>query len=605
MATEDVAINPPAGDPPVPTSHPIGFYFLFAGEFAERCSFYGMRAILSLYMTERLGVDEGNAGMFMSCFIALCYFFPLIGGWVADNYIGKYWTIVGFSAPYIVAHLIIGIEDQWTVAFALILAAMGSGVIKPNISTLMGMTYDQQRPGQERLLTSAFSLFYISINIGAFLSQLLVPIIRTEFNYQLAFFFPAVLMFLALGFFAAGKRFFATETIERKVVTENPSQPIPDGKTVTGLTIKYTPVTQEQKAADQALRWQTVLRIMYVFLTVMFFWAVFDQSASTWIFFANTFMDCTIFGYAVPPDSIQSLNALFIVLFVPVSLVLYSKLDRAGYKVKATHKITAGFILTGVSMAILGVAGLMAGQKQETLKLITPDGELVLPMWDGGKLEDVQSSGGEPVTIGTGVQVRSTEFEYNADKNKVYFGSGAVVLADGTEIAIDNGRLSSETPDAEVLTGGGVLESILTPNADRPAQSDDLEKPTLQVVEWVKPEQRVTVWWQVFAYVILTIGEILISITGLELAFVAAPQSMKGFVTACWLFTVGLGNLVLNIPLTQIYPLMSPGPYFMMLAGMMGVITLIFLPIAVRFNRGLEADKAKGDHIKGGDTQVV
>ncbi len=176
------------------TGHPTGFWYFFWGEFAERCSYYGMRAILALYMTERLGVDTSNAGTFMSMFIAACYFFTLLGGWIADNFLGKYWTIVLFSVPYVAAQFIVGIENKYLVFGSLLLLAMGSGVIKPNISTLMGLTYDQQRPGQDQLRTSAFSWFYMAINIGAFLSQVAMPWLRTEYGYQVAFLFPAGLM---------------------------------------------------------------------------------------------------------------------------------------------------------------------------------------------------------------------------------------------------------------------------------------------------------------------------------------------------------------------------------------------------------------------------
>src|SRR5262245_52060056 len=85
----------------IPTSHPIGFWFFFWGELAERCSYYGMRAILALYMARQLGFAEETANLTMHAFIAACYLLTLVGGWVADNYLGKYWTIVGFSIPYI------------------------------------------------------------------------------------------------------------------------------------------------------------------------------------------------------------------------------------------------------------------------------------------------------------------------------------------------------------------------------------------------------------------------------------------------------------------------------------------------------------------------
>ena len=148
--------------------HPTGFWFFFWGELAERSSYYGMRAILILYMTEALKIADGRCQHVMSYFIAGCYFLPLLGGYLADNYFGKYWTIVGFSIPYIIGPC--HPRDRERPPFLLIalaLLAMGSGVIKPNISTLMGMTYDQKRPGQEKLRSDAFAMFYWAINIGA------------------------------------------------------------------------------------------------------------------------------------------------------------------------------------------------------------------------------------------------------------------------------------------------------------------------------------------------------------------------------------------------------------------------------------------------------
>src|SRR5438045_3698998 len=119
-------------------SHPTGFWFIFWGEFAERASFYGMRAILATYMAKKLDLGEANSGSYFAFFTAACYFLPLVGGFVADNYIGKYKTIVGFSLPYILGHVVLGIENTACLFIALSLLAMGAGVIKPNISTLMG-----------------------------------------------------------------------------------------------------------------------------------------------------------------------------------------------------------------------------------------------------------------------------------------------------------------------------------------------------------------------------------------------------------------------------------------------------------------------------------
>src|SRR4051794_9183292 len=228
--------------------HPTGFWFIFWGEFAERCSYYGMRAILATYMADQLGLGKGNAFLFMSLFIGACYVLPVAGGYLADNFFGKYNIIVGFSIPYILGHVILGIESTVYLVIALALLAMGSGVIKPNISTLMGLTYDQERPGQELLRSQAFSVFYMSINIGAGISQLAMPILRREYSYAIAFLFPAGLMVLAFLLFAAGKPFYAKEVVQRR----------------------------ESTPEERALRWSIIGEIGLLFTLAMFFWAIFD-----------------------------------------------------------------------------------------------------------------------------------------------------------------------------------------------------------------------------------------------------------------------------------------------------------------------------------------
>src|SRR2546429_5837254 len=125
-----------------------------------------MRAILLIYLTRTLHFSDTKATPIYSAFKMACYFLPLVGGYIADRWLGRYWTIVGFSVPYVIGQFLIGVPDQIALFVALALLAGGSGVIKPNISTLMGQTYDQKRPGQETLRSAAFLWFYLSINIG-------------------------------------------------------------------------------------------------------------------------------------------------------------------------------------------------------------------------------------------------------------------------------------------------------------------------------------------------------------------------------------------------------------------------------------------------------
>ena len=110
-------------------------------------------------------------------FKAACYFMPLIGGLIADRDLGKYWTIVAFAVPYVAGPILLGIPIEWVYYLGLGILVIGTGVIKPNISTLMGMTYDQKRPGDTQLRTDAFFMFYFAINLGSTFSYTLLPIL--------------------------------------------------------------------------------------------------------------------------------------------------------------------------------------------------------------------------------------------------------------------------------------------------------------------------------------------------------------------------------------------------------------------------------------------
>lgn len=626
--------------PPNPQGHPIGFWFFFWGEFAERCSYYGMRAILAKYMTSSLGVDEGDAGLFMSIFIAACYFFPLVGGYLADNYFGKYWTIVGFSIPYVVAQFLVGFENQYVVFFALSLLAMGSGVIKPNISTLMGLTYDQQRPGQNQLRTSAFSWFYMAINIGAALSQFAMPWLRNKYGYQVAFLFPAALMTVALIIFALGKRFYAKETI--------------------------APATTDPvaKAAERKLKFATLKSIGSLFLLVMFFWAIFDQSASTWIFFADTYMDSTLFGlrddgttlllspaatesvtgagasvinaftglfggkpvgstqsFGMSADAIQGFNPLFIIMGVPISVWFFKFMARRGREVKATRKLLVGFILTASTMFIMAYAGTLGGTKQTVVKITTANGEFLFPAAQSPMKDIAAPDGKADLKIGA-TTLAIEGWSYDAKKKKATISGMRGALPEGKILVLKEGGVDfakSQIADGDRLQLPGALSAAFTPGeyasgADKvvvsgankfeakvgepvkPTSSEEAKEPaktTVENIEWVAPAERVTVWWQVFAFLIITIAEILISVTGLELAFVAAPPTMKSFVTAMWLVTVFLANILVNAPITKfLWPIMEPPAYFAMLGAAMLVVTVILVPVAQRFDRTMARNAA-------------
>jgi POT family proton-dependent oligopeptide transporter len=519
--------------------HPLGFWFIFWGEFAERCSYYGMSALLARYIDERLQLGEGGGFTGISLFKAGCYFLPLLGGWVADRFFGKYWTIVGFSIPYILGHFILGFENIPCLIFALMLLAMGSGVIKPNISTLMGMTYDQQRPGQEVLRSNAFAYFYLAINIGAFIGQAALPPIRTQFDYWVAFLVPAGLMVIAFLFFAAGKPFYARETI--------------------------APVLSPEERRE---RWRVFKAIAILFLPILFFWAVFDQGSSVWVYFARDYLDLHLFGVPFEPDQMQAVNGFLIIVLLPLVTLLWNVLAYRGVKVRPTDKMIVGFVLTaGVLVIFVLVAGLTGEAEVRTVTAKVNGNDLLL---------SVKNDEGVRPWRGTITHPEAKDPE--KVKAQLALGAESVEVL-GTLKSREDGRRSLTL--TEVGPALGWLKAR-TFTEENPVKT-----------RYVEPERIGSLWWEVLAYFILTVAEILISVTGLELAFVVAPKTMKGFITGVWLAVIGAGNLFVNIPLAWPYDRLPVWAFFSLQLGIMVGVIVAFCLIARRFNR-MQAEATAG-----------
>ncbi len=537
--------------------HPIGFWFFFWGEFAERSSYYGMKAILAKYMADALSFGQANAATYMAYFMAACYILPLIGGWVADKFFGKYWTIVGFSLPYILGHVILGYENPYCLVIALVLLAMGSGVIKPNISTLMGLTYDEKRPGQAQLRSDAFSMFYFAINFGAVISQFGLPPIRTAYGYWVAFLVPAGLMVVSFGIFAAGKRFYAKEVISN------------------------APVTTEENQNNNAV----LLRLLSLFALVMFFWAIFDQSSSTWIFFAEACMNLKMFGLSVDSDQIQAANSFFILFMVPLVAILFRLLAKSGIHVLATSKMLLGFILTAACMGVMALAGFLAGPAD------------LRPANIAGENIAVTIGGPNPITLKGKMKIAVEDEKtilINGDSKtltmdgkdskltgslKIYADHEIKMVRDDKQIKVENAHKVTH----DVKTNSALPDFVS--DADLPISITIADEKEVEERWYVAPEKKVTVWWQILAFLVITVAEVLISVTGLELAYTAAPKSMTGLVTACWLLTVGLANLFINARVTRFYTVMQPMTYFGLLALLLVLISVLFFFVAKQFNR--------------------
>ena len=310
-------------------AHPRGFWFVFWGELAERASFYGMRTVLALYLLDVLRFEPAGAASIMTLFLAAAYLTPVLGGFIADRALGRFGTITAFALPYLAGHLVLAaVPTRTGLGIALVLLALGSGAIKPNTSTLMGMIYEAEK--KTALLGRAFSYFYAAINVGSALTSLGLPLIRVAYGYTTALVFPAVLMAVSFVLFAAGRRHYPAEPPRR------------------------VPTADERAAARSSIR-----RLAPLFGLIAVFWFVYDQTASTWIFFARDFADLDLGGgLSITPDQIQAFNPVFILVLTPVFNRLWSWLEvRRGAAVPDTRKMRYGFwivVATTAGMAVIG-----------------------------------------------------------------------------------------------------------------------------------------------------------------------------------------------------------------------------------------------------------
>jgi proton-dependent oligopeptide transporter, POT family len=310
---------------------PPGVPHIIGNEAAERFSFYGMKAVLAVFMVQYLhlmdgrgtgGMNEAEATANVHLFNGAVYLTPLLGALLADVFIGKYRTIIALSLVYCGGHAALAAmgvfgNSPWWLMAGLGLIALGSGGIKPCVSAHVG---DQFGARNAHLLPRIFNWFYFAINFGAFLSMMLTPWLLEWHGPHWAFGVPGVLMAIATLVFWMGRKRFIH---------------VPAGGT--GFV----------REMFQGGGWRVMLKLLPLYVFVAMFWALFDQTGSTWIFQSQD-MDRRFLGFEWLPSQIQSLNSVFVLTFIPVfAYVVYPLGDRV-WKLSPLRKIGLGlFIMCG------------------------------------------------------------------------------------------------------------------------------------------------------------------------------------------------------------------------------------------------------------------
>jgi POT family proton-dependent oligopeptide transporter len=313
---------------------PRGVPYIIANEAAERFSFYGMRGILVIFMTRHLAdstgapavMSEAEARSYFHLFTSAVYFTPLLGALLSDALLGKYRTIVSVSLIYCLGHAVLALDDtRFGLALGLGLIACGSGGIKPCVSAHVGDQFGATNAG---LLARVFAWFYFAINLGAFASTLLTPILLDRYGAQLAFAVPGALMFLATFVFWLGRwKFVHVPPTGRRFVKDATS---PEGV-------------------------RSLLRLTIIYAFVAMFWALFDQTGSAWVLQAEH-MNRNFLGVEWLPSQIQAINPVLILVFIPVfNFWLYPALSRVT-RLTPLRKISTGFFITVGAFLVTALA---------------------------------------------------------------------------------------------------------------------------------------------------------------------------------------------------------------------------------------------------------
>ena len=316
---------------PLASPHmPPGVPYIIGNEGAERFSFYGMRAILVVFMTQHLMSAEGmldimseeEAKGWFHLFVSAVYFTPLLGALISDVLLGKFRTIIVLSLVYCLGHFALAVDHtRLGLAMGLGLIALGSGGIKPCVSAHVG---DQFGQTNHHLLSRVFGWFYFSINLGAFLSMLATPWLMQVYGAPVAFAVPGVLMFIATLIFWAGRNKFVH---------------IPPG----GMRFV--------RETFSAVGLRSLGKLCMVYTFVAMFWALFDQTGSAWVLQAQH-MNRNIMGVEVLPAQIQAANPLLVMLLIPLfSYLIYPAIGRI-YPLTELKKIQIGMFVTVLAFAI-------------------------------------------------------------------------------------------------------------------------------------------------------------------------------------------------------------------------------------------------------------
>ncbi|GFY77018.1 peptide transporter family 1 [Trichonephila inaurata madagascariensis] len=683
--------------------YPKAVFFILGNELCERFCYYGMRTVLTIYLTEELLYSDSKATVIFHSFIMLSYFTPLLGAILADSYLGKFKTILYISIVYAIGNIILSVGSipnemnimKGVSLLGLLIIGVGTGGIKPCVSAFGG---DQFSSNQKKECERFFSIFYFAINGGSVVSTILTPILRADVHcfgsdscYPLAYGIPAALMLVALILFLIGKPLYKIKPAEGnifasvfKCICHAISRKSKSKEKKKSHWLDYA---DDEFDKDLIKDIKTLLRVLWIFIPVPIFWALFDQTGSSWTLQA-TKMDGQVMGYHIKPDQMQVMNAFLIIVLIPVfDYIVYPLFSKCNLLKKPLQRIAVGgflsalaFVFTGfVELNLEGASPVFPGPGLTELTIINNSpcnvqihfgnsSEMVLRSFKATIVNDLtigkemswefvpenctasqsitsQFNTTSPIESmmiflqNNELQImKNTDSKQRADdgdpKIRLYFSTDYEFSSNQSsfELRGDSEKLHLVPNITDDLQKSGVTEyytvksgkyKIHMPLNETVYHEQHISEENLRsggiyigvVYQTASPKvtnfmllsvvepNSISILWQIPSYVILTVGEIMFSITGLSFSYSQAPASMKSIVQAAWLLTVAFGNLIVMI-IAKLSLFEKKSYEIFLFAVLMGLDMLLFSIMAYFYKYKDDKNKSSKLELNGKDNKA-
>jgi POT family proton-dependent oligopeptide transporter len=530
------------------TRHPKGLYVLFATEMWERFSFYSMLALFTLYMRnpeQGFGWTAAEATNLYAWYLMFVYASPLVGGIIADWKLGYRRAVMIGGVFFMAGHGLLSFRSMTAVYAALTCLVIGNGFFKPNVSTMVGNLY----PEGSHLKDRAYNIFYMGINVGALTAPILMEIIKQKFGYHPAFAVAAFGMIVSVGIL-----WWFRNLVENKA--RKPEQmPASEIADVAATTVDAPPTNvSRQKTMDAVPEWKRISALIVIFLIVIVFWMVFHQNGSTLTYWADDNTDWNMTGTIS-----NAINPIWIVLLTFPLIWFWGFLDRRGKEPATPTKMAVGMFLTALSFFILFAAA-KAGERMPVDQNAHANASFRVTE---RALNNLRGQGVPEDVI---TKLGGTAMPDDVIGRLKLEGVPETTLARlkmeviGKKFSKDD---KGQTGEQRLMTA---ISEIIGPEQAEKYKTQILNQSYLF---------RVSPLWLILAYMVISLGELMLSPMGLSLVSKVAPIRMRGMMMGGWFVATAIGNKLTMIGVFWERWLQSN--FFIILGGMALIMAFVLL----------------------------